>query len=282
MGEKELGKSLGLARKRAGLTQQELCMKSGLSYSTLAKIERGAIKTPSVFTVAAIAQATDTTVEQLLGIKTGSAQNMQPAKKTSKTGIKFVYFDVNGVLVRFFNKAFTAVAQDTGAQVDQVETIFWRYNDAACRGQLSVADLNRIFAKELGRDTFDWQNYYMAAVEQTPGVADILSWASQNYEVGLLTNSMSGFIEALKAQGLIPDIPYTAVVDSSKVGLNKPDPKIYQNAQQLAAVEPHEILLVDDTRANLTAADHAGWQVLFFDVYRPEESNAHIRKFLDF
>ncbi len=282
MGEKELGKSLQLARKRAGLTQQELCQKSGLSYSTLAKIERGAIKTPSVFTVVSIAKATDTTVEQLLGIKTGSTIQTQPAKKVSKTGVKFVYFDVNGVLVRFFNRAFAVVAQDTGAHVDQVETIFWRYNDAACRGQLSVADLNKIFAKELGQASFDWEKYYMSAVEPTPGVADLLAWAAQNYEVGLLSNSMSGFIDVLKTNGHVPHVPYTAVVDSSKAGQNKPDPKIYQTAQQLAAVEPHEILLVDDTRANLTAADHAGWQVLYFDVYQPEESNAHIRKYLDF
>ena len=64
--EQALGKRLQLARKRAGLTQQQLCQKAGLSYSTLAKIERGAIRSPSVFTVAAIAQATGTPQEDLL------------------------------------------------------------------------------------------------------------------------------------------------------------------------------------------------------------------------
>ncbi len=282
MGEKELARKLQLARKRAGLTQQELCQKSGLSYSTLAKIERGAIKTPSVFTVAAIAQATDTTVEQLLGIKSTAATHLQPTKKVSKTGVRFVFFDVNGVLVRFFNRAFVAIAERTGAPVDQIETIFWRYNDAACRGQLTLTELNNIFAKELGLEDFDWEKHYMEAVQPTPGVAELLAWASENFEVGLLSNSMSGFIEGLKTKGYVPNVPYTAVVDSSKVGLNKPDPKIYQNAQQLAAVEPHEILLVDDTRANLTAADHAGWQVMFFDVYQPETSIANIRQHLAF
>jgi len=67
--EKALGKRLQLARKRAGMTQQELCQKAGLSYSTLAKIERGAIRSPSVFTVAAIAQATGTSVEDLLDLE---------------------------------------------------------------------------------------------------------------------------------------------------------------------------------------------------------------------
>jgi len=44
--EKALGQRLQKARQNAGLTQQELCQKAGLSYSTLAKIERGAIKAP--------------------------------------------------------------------------------------------------------------------------------------------------------------------------------------------------------------------------------------------
>src|SRR3954463_8581383 len=107
MNEKELGKRLQLARKRAGLTQQELCQKAGLSYSTLAKIERGAIRSPSVFTVAAIAEATGVSLETLLDLK-NSSKTPAPAdaKKRSKNGVSFVYFDVNGTLVRFYHRAF--------------------------------------------------------------------------------------------------------------------------------------------------------------------------------
>jgi FMN phosphatase YigB (HAD superfamily) len=282
-GEKQLGHRLQLARKRAGLTQQELCQQTGLSYSTLAKIERGAIRTPSVFTVATIAAATGVSIEQLLGIAApASAGAVQDTKKTSKTGVKFVFFDVNGVLVRFFHRAFTAIAADTGAPAEAIETIFWRHNDAACRGQLSVADLNAIFAKELRLDGFDWQKYYMKNAEATPNTAELIDWAAKYYDVGLLTNSMSGFIDQMKTAGQIPDIAYTAVVDSSKVGTVKPDPKIYEVAAQLAAVEPHEILLVDDTRANLITADRAGWQVLWFDVYDPEKSIEKIKQTLLF
>src|SRR5216110_1894533 len=104
--ERELGKKIQLARKRAGLTQQELCQKASLSYSTLAKIERGAIKSPSVFTVAHIAAATGTSIEDLLDIKSAGQNNIYN-KKRSKTGVSIVYFDVNGTLTRFFERAFT-------------------------------------------------------------------------------------------------------------------------------------------------------------------------------
>jgi transcriptional regulator with XRE-family HTH domain len=113
MDEKALGKRLQLARRRAGLTQQELCQKAGLSYSTLAKIERGAIRSPSVFTVAAISQATNIPLESLLNIQPAglNSPTLTNPKKRSKSGVTFVYFDVNGVLVRFFHKAFTEIAR---------------------------------------------------------------------------------------------------------------------------------------------------------------------------
>ena len=55
MNEVGLGKALQLARLSKGLTQQQLCQRADLSYSTLAKIERGAIKAPSIFTIEKIA-----------------------------------------------------------------------------------------------------------------------------------------------------------------------------------------------------------------------------------
>ncbi|MEK7561867.1 MAG: helix-turn-helix transcriptional regulator, partial [Patescibacteria group bacterium] len=129
MDEKALGKRLQLARKRAGLTQQQLCQKAGLSYSTLAKIERGAIRSPSVFTVANIASVTGTLLEDLVDFETkgDSSPALASAKKRSKTGIRFVYFDVNGTLVRFYQRAFTQAAHDLGVAADVVETLFWRH-----------------------------------------------------------------------------------------------------------------------------------------------------------
>src|SRR3982750_161545 len=105
MDEVDLGKQLQRARQTAGLTQQELCQKAGLSYSTLAKIERGAIKSPSVFTVASIANATSTPLENLLELGQSSGTPAS-TKKRSKTGVSFVYFDVNGVVIRYFERAF--------------------------------------------------------------------------------------------------------------------------------------------------------------------------------
>jgi FMN phosphatase YigB (HAD superfamily)/DNA-binding XRE family transcriptional regulator len=279
--EKALGEKLQLARKRAGLTQQELCHKASLSYSTLAKIERGAIKTPSVFTVAAIAEATGTPMEELLGLKSRPSIPTEP-KKTSKTGVKFIYFDINGVLVHFFQRAFTQIAKAANRPADLIETTYWRYNDALNRGTMSMREFNAKLGKEYGLKDFDWQKYYMSSIEKVPGTDKLMQWAGTHYEIGLLTNSGPGVVDELKKGGFIPDAPYTATADSSKIGATKPESRIYEAAAQLAAVKPKEILLVDNERPNLTAADRLGWHVLWFDDYHPEDSINRIKKALVF
>jgi FMN phosphatase YigB (HAD superfamily)/DNA-binding XRE family transcriptional regulator len=281
MDEQALGKKLQDARRKAGLTQQQLCQKAGLSYSTLAKIERGAIKSPSVFTVAAIAKATGARLEELLDIQPVPTIP-EVVKKRSINGVSFVFIDLNGVLVRFFHRAFSQIAEEAAVGADIVETLFWRHNDAACRGELSLHDFNNIFAGELGMPEFDWKKYYMASVDPMPHIGELVSWIADHYKIGILTNSMPGFVKELRENGRIPDIAYDVIIDSSEVQAVKPEPQIYQAAQAKAGVEPGEILLIDDGRTNLMAADRLGWHVLWFDDFRPEESLDRARQALQF
>ncbi len=278
--EKRLGKRLQEARQAAGKTQQALCHEAGLSYSTLAKIERGAIKSPSIFTIQNIAAALGTSLDGLLGIAPPHA--LAPAaiaktKLTAQNGVRFVYFDVNGCLVRFFQGAFTKLARASNVPPDAVEAAFWHYNDDICRGEMTMDEFNAAFAKRLGLPALDWQKYYMEAVEPIAEMHDLVAWAAERYHVGLLTNIMPGFVQDLKARRLIPDVAYDTIIDSSVVGAIKPEKKIYEAATDRAGVAPHEILLIDDDRANLRAAEHFGWRVLWFDDYRPEEFVGRIR-----
>lgn len=281
MNEKTLGKRLQEARQKAGLTQQELCQKAGLSYSTLAKIERGAIKSPSVFSVAAIAAACNAPLETLLDIELRSPAPTA-LKKRSITGVSFVYVDVNGVLVRFFHRAFSQIANEAAIGADKVETLYWRHHDAITRGEEGLNEFNALVERELGIAGFDWKKYYMANVEPIPHVNDFITWVAQNYRIGLLTNNMPGFTAELLSSGKIPNINYDAIVDSSEVKTLKPEAQIYEIAQQRANVPPSEILLLDDERPNLMTADKLGWHVILFEGFEPEESFGRARQALAF
>ncbi len=279
MNEKGLGERLQKARRDAGLTQQQLCDKAGLSYSTLAKIERGAIKAPSIFTIQSIANVLQTPLDVLVGA--GGNKQALGAKKRSKSGLRFVYFDVNGCLVRFFHRAFTKLAEDTNVSADIIETAFWHDNDAVCRGEMPLAEFNRHLAKKLGLPSLDWQAYYAAAVEPIPEMRELVKWAVEHYQVGLLTNMMPGFLDVLRREGLVPDAAYAAVIDSSEVHAIKPEAKIFELAQAQTHCQPEEVLFVDDSRPNLMAAEKFGWRVLWFDDYSPEDSVARVRDALE-
>ena len=277
MDEKKLGKRLQAARQTAGLTQQALCQKAGLSYSTLAKIERGAIKTPSIFTIQSIATALNVSLDELVGVPAAPASR----RGHSRSGVRFVYLDVNNCLVRFYHRAFTHIANDSDLPLDVVETVFWRYNDQICRGEMSLAEFNATLGKYFHLRVFDWSDYYLQAVEAMPHMHEFVQWVHEHYGVGLLTNSMPGLVQTMHERGLLPAVPYDAIIDSSEVHLLKPERQIYELAQQRAQCAPEEILFADDTRANLMAAERLGWHVMWFDDSRPRESMERLRAALE-
>lgn len=278
MDERGLGKRLQAARQAAGLTQQKLCQQANLSFSTLTKIERGAIKAPSIFTIQAIAGALGVGLDELVGqAAPGTVRKLQK----TKSGVSFVYFDVNGCLVRFYQQAFVKLAQDTDAPPDIVETAFWHYNDDVCRGTMSLSDFNVKLAERLKVDHVKWQDYYLETVEPIPQMDELLKWAAERYKIGLLTNIMPGLLSAMRRTGQVPAVTYDSIVDSSEVAAIKPEARMYEIAQQQASCPPEEILLIDDSRANLMAAEKLGWRVLWFDDSRPEESAARAREALE-
>jgi FMN phosphatase YigB (HAD superfamily) len=168
----------------------------------------------------------------------------------------------------------------TGANADVVETAFWQYNDRACRGDMTMDEFNAALAKELGVEHVNWMDYYMEAIEPIPVMHELAAWAAEHYHIGLLTNIMPGFVSVMREKGLIPNLQYDAIIDSSEVGAIKPEAKIFEVATKKAGVPAAEILLVDDSRANLMAAGKQGWRVLWFDDYRPDESADKVREAL--
>ena len=274
--EKRLGRVLQLARKKAGLTQQALCQKTGLSYSTLAKIERGAIGAPSVFTIQQIAQTLGIGLDELLGgvepSKHFSAVQAANAKKISRGGVRFIYFDMNGVLVRAaVTKACMKLAEESGVTPDVIETIFWQYNSDVCRGSMTLDEFNTILAERLDM-LVDWNRYYLMAVEPTPGIGELITWVAENYKVGMVTNTFPDLIKPMFERGILPKVSFDVIIDSSEVHALKPDARMFEIAVDRAGMNPSEILLVDDDRLNLAAAGQYGWHTMGFDAYQSEAS----------
>lgn len=62
-------KNLVKMRKKKDWSQEKLAREAGISYNTLIKIERGGIKNPKIETVVKLANALETTIDELVARK---------------------------------------------------------------------------------------------------------------------------------------------------------------------------------------------------------------------
>jgi putative hydrolase of the HAD superfamily len=81
------------------------------------------------------------------------------------------------------------------------------------------------------------------------------------YRTALLTN-ISSEGEAIFTKLFPVDELFEVVVDSSKVGMRKPDPAIYQLTCARLGVAPDRCLFIDDLLCNVEAADALGMQTI--------------------
>ncbi|KAJ2152710.1 hypothetical protein J3F82_002490, partial [Coemansia sp. RSA 637] len=61
-------------------------------------------------------------------------------------------------------------------------------------------------------------------------------------------------------------------VESSVVGLRKPDTRFYTHACNLLEVSPDEVVFLDDIRKNLSAAKRLGMTAIQVEIGREQEA----------
>jgi len=97
------------------------------------------------------------------------------------------------------------------------------------------------------------------AAARQPLVERVRSLKQEGYTTGIITNNVVEFGDGWRA--LIPvDELFDFVVDSSSVGVRKPDPRIFEIAlQHLGDVRPGQVVFLDDYQANVDAARNLGF-----------------------
>ncbi len=83
------------------------------------------------------------------------------------------------------------------------------------------------------------------------------------YKIGLCSNTMRTFIRDIFQRHGLTDL-FDAVVISSECGIIKPDPRIFRLAAERLSVHPGEVVFVDDTLANVRAAENVGMRAIVF------------------
>jgi HAD superfamily hydrolase (TIGR01509 family) len=198
-----------------------------------------------------------------------------------KKPIKFVYFDVGGVLLNF-TEGHKKVAQKYGVPFETLRKVFDENWKAACKGTLSNADYMAKLAKVLPLkdplpDITDfWTDHYLPIPETHALVHEL----KETYMLGIFSNAEDGAMINAFRKGLIPQAPWTATIDSSKYGTIKPEARIYEIAEQAVQVTPEEIFFIDDVEEHITVARSRGWQGMVFDTNDAAGSVQKLKKHL--
>lgn len=185
--------------------------------------------------------------------------------------IEAVLFDLHGVIT---SSPWAAIAQaGAGGDHDQSAVLEVMLGDYATdgdhpwhrleRGEIGLAEYGgavMVLAQDAGieLDFGKLRGFNDQVVVDGEVVARIRSLRAEGYRVGLVTNNVRELAAGWRA--LIPaEELFDIVVDSSAVGVRKPNPAIFRIAlDRLGVADPARAVFLDDAAGNVEGARRAG------------------------
>jgi FMN phosphatase YigB (HAD superfamily) len=180
--------------------------------------------------------------------------------------IKFIYFDVGGVLLNW-TKALTNLSEYLNEPYDKVVDIFNKYDDDASKDVFSLDQSWQYIKSDLETkiDIPNFQEWWLNNFTPIIPMHNLVKEIMHTYRVGIITNIHKGSFAIALKKHLIPNLPYEIIIESCDLKLIKPHEDIFLHAQKKAGVLPNEILFVDDYLVNTKTAEKLGWNVVLFD-----------------
>ena len=183
-----------------------------------------------------------------------------------------VLFDFGGVFTESHLAVFEDAARELGVPAEQVLGIVFGPYDRDTdhpwhrleRGEIGLGAARKSImglATEAGLELDPVK--ILARMALGSGLRELLVERARGlrgagYRTGLLTNNVREFSESWRP--LLPlDELFHAVVDSSEVGMRKPDPAIFGHAlERIGGVAPERCVFLDDFPGNVEAARKLG------------------------
>ncbi|MEZ4770307.1 MAG: HAD family phosphatase [Caldilineales bacterium] len=198
--------------------------------------------------------------------------------------IRALILDFGGTIVTMEGDAESArmVAAELDVPLDNLMAEVLGHPDwtDAMLGQYTIEEFDRRLYARLGKPYDPAQHpliYRMFANEvlntRLLAVADEMR--AQNGKTAILSNATFDLEERLLAGKFGILDRFDVIVNSSRLGMVKPDPAIYHHTLDLLEVEPHEAIFVDDLPVNVEAAATLGIHAVLFRNEAQAIANIH-------
>jgi putative hydrolase of the HAD superfamily len=188
-----------------------------------------------------------------------------------------VLWDFGGVILTSPFEAFRRYEREAGLPEDFIRSLNARNPDANAwakmeRSEVSLAEFVTLFQSEalaLGHKLDGWRVLQALSGDIRPQMVEALRRCKAAFRVACITNNMKhgegpGMTHSPDKVAAMAEIMalFELVVESSKLGYRKPDPRIYRYACDLLGVAPEQCVYLDDLGVNLKPARDMGMRTI--------------------
>ena len=184
--------------------------------------------------------------------------------------IEAVIFDFGGVLTSSPFEAFTRFETERGLPADiirrtnaanHLENAWAKFE----RAEVDIETFDRLFAEEslaLGAEVRGREVLPLLQGDLRPEMVEALKRIKAQFKTGCITNNLpANAIGSMTGRSLyIAEVMvlFDHVIESAKIGLRKPDPRIYRIMVETLKVDPKRCVYLDDLGVNLKPAREMG------------------------
>ncbi|MDH6256801.1 HAD-IA family hydrolase [Bradyrhizobium sp. BR13661] len=184
--------------------------------------------------------------------------------------IEAVIFDFGGVLTSSPFEAFARYETERGLPTDiirrtnaanHLENAWAKFE----RAEVDIDTFDKLFAAEslaLGAEVRGRDVLPLLQGDLRPEMVDALKRIKAKFKTGCITNNLpANAIGSMTGRSLYVAevmVLFDHVIESAKIGLRKPDPRIYQLMVETLKVDPGKCVYLDDLGVNLKPAREMG------------------------
>lgn len=184
--------------------------------------------------------------------------------------IEAVIFDFGGVLTSSPFEAFARYETERGLPVDiirrtnaanHLENAWAKFE----RAEVDIDTFDKLFAEEsraLGAEVRGRDVLPLLQGDLRPEMVEALKRIKAKFKTGCITNNLpANAIGSMTGRSLyIAEVMvlFDHVIESAKIGLRKPDPRIYKMMVETLRVDPKNCVYLDDLGVNLKPAREMG------------------------
>ena len=198
--------------------------------------------------------------------------NMSHAKSP-----RAILWDFGGVILSSPFEAFNRYEVEIGLPKDFIRGLNARNPDTNAwakmeRSEVSLEGFVTLFedeARQGGHQVDGWKILQALSGDIRPQMVEALRRCKSAFRVACITNNMKhgegpGMARSAEKAAAVAEIMtlFEHVVESSKLGVRKPDPRIYRHACDLMGVAPEDCVYLDDLGINLKPARALGMRTI--------------------